>query len=131
MRLSFSNVRGDIYLIPLLLEWGSYDSDFQVDSGFLYCDDFWRNIRYGDCSSCDSAVRDFSDHICSSKTYLSADHAGYDCRFQGMRRLPASCNWFSDRKDSRFPSRRHDPGHGACDAGELVLGKYDRTDAVK
>lgn len=27
--------------------------------------------------------------------------------------------------------RRHDPGHGACDAGELVLGKYDRTDAVK
>ena len=100
-------------------------------SGFLYCNDFWRNIRYGDCSSCDSAVRDFSDHICSSKTYLSADHAGYDCRFQGMRRLPASCNWFSDRKDSRFPSRRHDPGHGACDAGELVLGKYDRTDAVK
>ena len=23
-----------------------------------------------------------------------------------------------------------DSGHGACDAGELVLGKYDRTDAV-
>ena len=30
-----------------------------------------------------------------------------------------------------FSSRRHDPSHGACDAGELVLGKYDRTDAVK
>ena len=56
---------------------------------------------------------------------------GYDCRLQGMRRLLASCNWFSNRKDSRFPSRRHDSGHGACDAGELVLGKYDRTDAVK
>ena len=103
-------------------EWRSYNFDFEVDSGFLYCNDFWRNIRYGDCSSCDSAVRDFSDHICSSKTYLSTDHAGYDCRLQGMWRLSASCNWFPDRKDSRFSSRRHDPGHGACDAGELVSG---------
>lgn len=69
--------------------------------------------------------------IRSSKIYLPTDHAGYDCRLQGMWRLPASCNWFQDRKDSRFSSRRHDPGHGACDAGELVLGKYDRTDVVK
>lgn len=74
---------------------------------------------------------DLPYYIRSSKIYLPTDHAGYDCRLQGMWRLPASCNWFPDRKDSRFSSRRHDPGHGACDAGELVLGKYDRTDAVK
>ena len=61
-------------------EWGSYDSDFQVDSGFLYCDDFWRNIGDGDCSGCNSAMCDFPYYIRSSEIYLSTDHTGYDCR---------------------------------------------------
>ena len=59
-------------------EWGSYDSDFQVDSGFLYCDDFWRNIGDGDRSGCNSAMRDFPYYIRSSKIYLSTDHTGYE-----------------------------------------------------
>lgn len=61
-------------------EWGSYDSDFQVDSGFLYCDDFWRNIGDGDCSGCNSAMCDFPYYIRSSKIYLPIDYTGYDCR---------------------------------------------------
>ena len=52
----------------------------QVDSGFLYCDDFWRNIGDGDCSGCNSAMCDFPYYIRSSKIYLSTDHTGYDCR---------------------------------------------------
>ena len=45
----------------------------------------------------------FSDHICSSKTYLSADHAGYDCRFQGMRGFLLLATGFRIAKIHDFP----------------------------
>ena len=119
--------------------YGSLDSGMSGDHTILISksilDFFTAMIFGGTLGMVVAAVAipqcDLPYYIRSSKIYLPTDHAGYECRLQGMWRLPASCNWFPDRKDSRFSSRRHDPGHGACDAGELVLGKYDRTDAVK
>ena len=41
---------------------------------------FGGTLGIGDRSGCNSAMRDFSYHIRSSKIYLSTDHTGYDCR---------------------------------------------------
>ena len=110
--------------------YGSLDSGMSGDHTILISKSildfstamiFWRNIRYGGCCSCNSAVCDLPYYIRSSKIYFPTDHAGYDCRLQGMWRLPASCNWFPDRKDSRFSSRRHDPSHGACEDRKSVV----------
>ena len=55
---------------------------------------------------------------------------GYDCGLQGLRRFPSSGHRFPHRKDPQLPGRRYDPRHGACHAGELVLGECGGADAV-
>ena len=63
--------------------------------------------------------------------HLSPDHTGHDRRFQGLRRFSADCHRLPHSKNSGFPGGGHDSGHGACDAGELVLGECGGADAVR
>ena len=79
--------------------YGSLDSGMSGDHTILISKsilDFFTAMIFGGTLG---MVCDLPYYIRSSKIYLPADHAGYDCRLQGMRRLPASCNWFPDRKD--------------------------------